>query len=72
MSLGKLQDTINDFNFHIVHVGETRPEVKWVNLLKARDGSGKFKVTYERLTGKIQGISFDGVIFDEVSGLGDC
>lgn len=66
MNSVKSQDT-NDFNFHIVHVGNSPSEraVKWLNLLKARDGSGKFKVTYERLTGKIQGISFDGVIFDD-------
>lgn len=62
----KLQDT--DFNFHIVHVGNSPSEraVKWVNILKAREGSGKFKVTYERASGKIQGISFDGVIIDEL------
>lgn len=64
----KLQDEINDFNFHIVHVGDSPSEraVKWVSNLKSREGSGKFKVTYERSTGKIQGISFDGVIIDEL------
>lgn len=62
----KLQDT--DFNFHIDHVGDSPSEraVTWVRNLKAREGSGRFNVTYEKLTGKIQGKTWDEVYVDEL------
>lgn len=46
-------------------------QLVWMNILKARDGDGKFTVTYDRLSGKLQGMEFDEVYFDEIPSLGD-
>lgn len=72
MNSGKLQDTINDFNFHVIHSADAPSEstLTRVNLLKERveGAGGSFKVTYESFsTCKIKGATWDAVFIDEAS-----
>lgn len=64
-----------DINLLVMHVDNCPSERQKtiVKILKGRteNNGGKLTVRYEQITGKIQGMEFDKVYYDEVSGVGD-
>lgn len=57
-----------DINILMVGYGDkpSNRQLQWLNILKGREDSGRFNVTYEKLTGKIQGKTWDEVYVDEL------